>query len=210
MSEVGREAEREAELLTHATRAYAVTRGSVWVWLHLVHRMRVEGREHVPADGPVMLVSNHASFLDIPLVAASLRRHVAFVARDSLAKFRPLGWLMRRCGAVLVERGASDRRALREIQRHLELGDAVSIFPEGTRTRDGSLGEFRRGALLGARQTGARLVPTALRGTFAAWPRHRAFPLPHRVSIRFGEPIDPSDPDALERARERIGAMLAG
>ena len=188
----------ELRVLAHATIVYRITQASVWSWLTLVHRMRVEGRALVPKSGGALLVANHASFLDIPLVAASLGRHVSFVARDSLARSRPLGWLMRQCGAVLVRRGAADRRALREIARHLELGDCVAIFPEGSRSADGSLGEFRRGALLGARETPVLAPRTPSAGTAPPPPT----PTP---STRFvppsGQPTPPPQPTPTPRRR---------
>lgn len=213
MSELEREerageGSEELRVLAHATLVYRLTQATVWTWLQVVHRMRVEGRQHVPRSGGVMLLANHASFLDIPLVAAALGRHVSFVARESLARSRPLSWLMRQCGAVLLRQGGVDRRALREMALHLERGDCVAIFPEGSRSADGSLGEFRRGALLGTRDTPVPLVPTAIQGTYEAWPRQRAYPLPRRVSIRFGEPVDSRAPQALEKVRARIAELL--
>ena len=71
--------------------AYRVVRGGLRAWLTLYHRMRVEGREHLPREGGFMLVSNHQSFLDIPLLASATPRHLCFVARDTLARSKPLG-----------------------------------------------------------------------------------------------------------------------
>ena len=139
-------------------------------------RCRYEGRENVPAEGPVVIVANHQSFLDIPLIASSLKRHVCFVARDSLANFKPLGWLMRESRVILVKRGTADRAALRAMLAHLEAGDALVVFPEGTRTRDGSVGEFRAGALLVAQKARAPVVPAGIRGLSEPGPETGDFP----------------------------------
>lgn len=183
------------------------------IWLlvkpiyHLVYRVRVEGREHLPEDG-ALLAANHESFLDIPLVAHGAgKRHVAFVARDTLAQSRLLGFIMRQCGAVLVKRGSSDRRALREMVDHLRLGDFVGVFPEGTRTRDGRLGPFKGGVLLAAKTARVPVVPVGIVGSFEAWPRDRKLPGFGRLAVRIGAPIDPRDPDALEKLRGAVETL---
>ena len=198
----------ESELLVHKTLAYSVTRLAVWTWLKLVHRLRVEGRENLPLEGPVVIASNHQSFLDIPIVAASTRRHVCFVARDSLARSRPLAWLMRRCGAVLIGRGTADRRALREMGAHLAAGDCLTVFPEGTRSEDGRLGPFKGGAIASARRAGAVVVPTAIRGAIDALPRGASFPRPARITITFGVPLDPAEEGAEERLLAAVEALV--
>ncbi|HED65789.1 MAG TPA: 1-acyl-sn-glycerol-3-phosphate acyltransferase, partial [Planctomycetes bacterium] len=168
-----------------------------------------EGREHLPADGGYLLVSNHQSFLDIPIVAAALPdRHVCFVARESLARSRPLAWLMRRSGAILIRRGASDRRALSEMVEHLRAGDVVCVYPEGTRSADGTVGEFLPGALFASKRARVPIVPTAIWGAHRALPRDAVVPRPARITIRFGEPVDGGAKDAMELARESILGMI--
>jgi 1-acyl-sn-glycerol-3-phosphate acyltransferase len=115
---------------------------------------------------------------------------------------------MRQCGAVLIKRGQPDRAALREMVAHLELGDALVIFPEGTRTTDGRVQPFHAGALLAARMTKAPIVPLGIRGAFEAWPRTAKWPRPKRISIRFGAPIPSDSDDALERAHAAIDALV--
>jgi 1-acyl-sn-glycerol-3-phosphate acyltransferase len=186
---------------------YFTGRTLLRLYLGLYHRIRVEGREHLPRAGGVLLVANHQSFLDIPVVAVATDRHVAFVARESLARSRFLAFLMRESGSVLVRRGESDRAALESMIEHLRQGDCVSVFPEGTRTRDGSLGEFRRGALLAARRAGCPILPLAISGAYQAWPRGRSLPRPLRIVARFGRPIAPSE-EALAEARAAIAGLL--
>lgn len=184
-----------------------LVRGLTSLWV----RRTVRGLENLPQTGPALLVANHQSYLDIPLIAASAhRRHVAFVARKSLARSRFLDWLMGTCRAVRVEPGSSDRGALREMLAHLELGDLVAIFPEGTRTRDGRLGPFKKGASLAARKARVPLVPVAIDGSFDCAPPGAWFPRPRRVTVTFCAPLDAQDPGALERAREAIAEQLSG
>jgi len=201
-------AQESPRVLTRKTLAYRVVRTSVDIIYRIVFRRRVEGLENLPRQGPVLLALNHQSFLDIPFVAGSTTRHVSFVARESLARSKPLAWLMRQCGAVLIQRGKPDRAALREMVAHLEAGDCVAVFPEGTRSSDGRLHPFRAGALLAARLAGAPIVPAAIRGTIEAWPRGARWPRPRRVSLSFGPAVDPSLPDALERVRAGIEERL--
>jgi 1-acyl-sn-glycerol-3-phosphate acyltransferase len=200
--------EVERKLITRSTPVYRIGRTLTGLELLVLHRMQVEGKENLPA-GPVLLISNHQSFLDIPLVANAARpRHVCFVARETLADSRFLGWVMHHSGVVLIKRGGADRAALRKMVGHLRADDSVCIFPEGTRSRDGSLGEFKAGALFAAKRARVPIVPTGIRGGCDAYPRTAALPRPGRIGIRFGKPLDPRSTDALEQARSAIQHMI--
>lgn len=166
------------------------------------------GREKIPREGAVVFAANHQSYLDIPLMAALVPRHVSFVARDTLADSKLMAWIMDQCGAVLVKRGAADRAAMREMVDHLGAGDSLCIFPEGTRSRDGALGEFRRGALMAARMGRAPIVPVGIRGSFEAWPPRQRLPHPHRIHFAFGDPVDPRDEQALEKVRAAVDVLM--
>ena len=196
------------ELLTHATPVYRLCRALTNLWYLPYFRRRVAGVEHLPRQGGVLIAANHQSYLDIPLIAMAAPRHVSFVARKSLANWSWLAYVMRQCGAVLVEPGKADRAALREMTRHLEAGDCVAIFPEGTRTPDGRLQDFKQGALLAARSAKVPIVPCAIRGTFEAWGKGKSFPRPRRIELCFAAPVDAAAPDALERTRAAILALL--
>ncbi len=198
----------ETTVLIEKTLGYRIARGICDVFFRLYFRRRIERADRLPRTGGVVLACNHQSFLDIPFVAQSTDRHVCFVARDSLARSRFMAWLMGTCGAVLVRRGTADRAALREMAEHLEAGDVLAVFPEGTRTLDGEVGEFRRGALLVARKAGVPIVPVAIRGAYQAYPRGAAFPRPKRISLEFGEPIDSASPEAQEEVERAVLDMV--
>jgi len=190
--------------------SYRLIRLSVLSYLKLFNRLGWTGREHVPPSGGLLVVSNHNSFLDIPAIAAALPRHGSFVARQSLARSRFLGWVLRVTGAVLLKRGAADRAALREMGDHLEAEDAVVIFPEGTRSQDGKLGEFRGGALFIAKRAGVPVLPVGIEGSFEAWPRHAKRPGRGRIRVHFGPPIDPRAEGAEELLRAEIIRLSTG
>ncbi len=178
------------------------------IYCGIWHRLRVEGVENLPREGGAVLACNHQSFLDILILGGYVPRHTAFVARDTLANWRWLAYVMRECGTVLVKRGTSDRRALRAMAQHLELGDCVAIFPEGTRSLDGKLGEMKGGALLAARMAKVPIVPLGIRGAHEAWPKGRPIPFPRKIALRFGEPVDSARDDAQELVAQRIRAMI--
>lgn len=186
---------------------YRLGRFLLRVYLTLWHRVEVRGRENLPRAGGMLLVANHQSFMDIPLVAVGTPRHVAFVARASLADSRFLDWLMGESECVLIQPNSADRAALATMIEHLQRGRCVAVFPEGTRTRDGRVGPFRGGAALAARRAGVPIVPASIQGAFRAWPRHRRFPAPRRVRITFGPALAADTPEVMERAREAIAAL---
>jgi 1-acyl-sn-glycerol-3-phosphate acyltransferase len=194
--------------LTHSTLVYRLGRTVCRLELALLHRMVVRDRQHIPSRGGCLVVANHQSFLDIPIVAAAVPRHVAFVARDTLARSRFLAFLMRQSGSVLVKRASADRAALERIIDHLRAGDCVAVFPEGTRSREGSLGEFRAGAMFAARRAGVPMIPAAIVGAVDAMPRSARVPRPRRIEIRFAPPVLPEGEDAFERVRAAIVARL--
>ena len=199
-----REREAAAPILTTKTPVYHFMRTISWLFAKLYCRHSVEGVEKIPKSGGVVIAGNHASHLDIPIASMSTSRHVSFVARDTLANSRVVAYVMRECGAVLVRRGSADTRALREMVEHLRAGDCVAIYPEGTRTLDGKLGELKGGALLAARMAKAPIVPMGIDGSYNVLSRHHKFPRPAKVRVRFGDPIDPNAPDAQERLREAL------
>jgi len=199
----------EPALVTRKTLVWRATMACLHVLYTLLWPTRVEGRERVPRAGRLVIVANHQSFLDIPLVArAVLHRHIAFVARDTLARSSLLGFVMRHCGTILLARGQADRAALRAMVAHLEAEDVVAVFPEGTRSPDGRLQPPKKGALVAARLAGAPILPCAIAGSYRAWPRGARFPRPGRLSARFGRPVDSARPDALEATWAQLAELL--
>jgi glycerol-3-phosphate dehydrogenase (NAD(P)+) len=164
----------------------AITRAILKPFLLAFFRTQRVGREHVP-DGAVILASNHRSFLDPFIVGICLNRPVYFVAKKELFDKRLTGWFLNCLGAFPIRRGESDEESVETAKQILARGDALVIFPEGTRIRDGSLGRPKRGVGRLALETGAPVVPVAVHGTERA--RRGWLLRPVKVKARLGRPL---------------------
>jgi glycerol-3-phosphate dehydrogenase (NAD(P)+) len=165
---------------------YWLVRAVLQPFFHLYFRLSRIGREHVP-DGPVILASNHRSFLDPFVIATIARRPLYYVAKEELFTKRFTGWLLNNLGAFPVRRGEGDDDMVETAKAILARGDAVLIFAEGTRIRPGALGRPRRGVGRLALETGAPVVPVAVIGTEAVRKGWRI--RPHKVRIRVGRAL---------------------
>jgi len=150
---------------------------------------RVYNAERVPLTGPVILASNHASFLDPPLVGSGLRRGINYLGRKNLFRFPVLGWVLRQWDVVPVDREGGGAAGLRAILDRLLAGGVIILFPEGTRTNDGRLQPARSGIGLTVIKSTAPVVPVRVFGTFEAYSRHVSFPRPRRVAVKYGRPM---------------------
>ncbi len=155
----------------------------------LYFRYRVFNPERVPASGSVILASNHASFIDPPLVGAGLYRSINYLARESLFRFPIVGWVLRNVNAVPVDRDGGGAKGLKAILDRLLKGGGIVLFPEGTRTRDGKLQPARSGIGLTVIKSDAPVIPVRVFGTFEAYGRHARFPKPLRIAVKYGQPM---------------------
>lgn len=155
----------------------------------LLLRWRVRGARRVPGSGGVILAANHQSYADVMLVGGACRRPVRYMARRTLWDHRLLGWLISGWGAIPVSRDRPGKEELRGVLEVLRGGEVLALFPEGTRTRDGSVGELRGGIGFLARRAGVPVVPVLIEGAFEAWPRGRSLPGRGRVRVSFGRPV---------------------
>ena len=136
-------------------------------------RYRIHGRGRVPFSGPLLIVANHQSYLDSGAIGVAVGpRHIDSVAREGLFRIPGLGRLIHWLHAFPVrEDGGGDTRAIKETLARLERGRAVIIFPEGSRTHDGSVEGFKRGAAVIVKRSRCPVLPVAVEGAFDAWPR---------------------------------------
>jgi 1-acyl-sn-glycerol-3-phosphate acyltransferase len=157
---------------------------------------RVCNPERVPESGPVILACNHASFLDPPLVGAALGRPINYLARASLFRYPIAGAILRSWQVVPVDRDGGTGRGFKAILDRLERGGAIILFPEGTRTLDGRLQPARSGIGLAVIKSAAPVVPVRVFGTFDAYGKHRRWPHPRQLTVKYGRPLDFAAPRA--------------
>ena len=183
-------------------RLYACARTVTIVVLRIWFRVRILGREHIPAEGPGIIAPNHKNFLDAFFVGIATRRHVRYMAKTEL--FRgPLGGLFLRLGAFPVRRGEGDADAVQTARALLKDGGLVVLFPEGTRVEaPDALGAPHHGAGRLARETGAQIIPAAITGTSHLW--RGAVPHVKRVQLTFLPPVMPERGDSPAEQSELI------
>jgi 1-acyl-sn-glycerol-3-phosphate acyltransferase len=169
-------------------------------WWSSYWRLEVDGLDNLPRRGPVLLCGNHTSHLDAPAILAALPRDVALRTSTAAAKdvFGDVHWrdVASRviANALPIERGAGFSRGLRELEAVLLERRPLILFPEGRRSTDGTMFEFKPGAAMLALRTGTPIIPIRIEGAGGAHgslPRGGHFPRPHEVSVRFGAAIDP-------------------
>lgn len=173
--------------------------------------IRVEGREHLPATGAVILASNHLSFIDSVVIRLAAPRRVSFLAKAEYFTGRGLRgavvrWFFTAAGSVPVPRGShrAAQASLDTARGVLDAGNVFGIYPEGTRSLDGRLYRGRTGVGWLALTTGAPVVPVALEGTERLQPVGKRLPRPHRVTVRFGPPLSFTGDPASARARRAV------
>ncbi|MEN3583688.1 lysophospholipid acyltransferase family protein [Streptomyces sp. ZYX-F-203] len=180
----------------------------------LMFRPRVEGVEHIPADGPVILAGNHLTFIDSVVLPLVTRRQVVFIGKDEYVtgkglKGRAMAWFFTGVGMIPVDRDGAGGgvAALMTGRRVLREGRVFGIYPEGTRSPDGRLYRGRTGIARLTLMTGAPVVPFAMVGTDKVQPGGAGLPRPGRVTVRFGPPMEFSRYEGMDRDRYVLRAV---
>ena len=169
---------------------YWLLRPVVNLYFMIFYRVRFFGGNNMPTEGGVVVVSNHQSHFDPPLIAAGLRRNLNFLARKSLFKFKPFAWLIDMLDAIPLDIDGIGFEGIKASLKRLRGGEMVLVFPEGARCWDGEIAAFKEGALTLAQRSKSAILPMAIDGCFAAWPRTNKAPHPFgRIRVLYGEPI---------------------
>lgn len=198
-------------------------RMAAWYWAPLLFlsagvRLRVVGAERVDWTRPQVLVANHASMIDIPALFRAVPVPLRFVLKREMARVPIVGWYARLMGMVFIDRGnARDaKRKLGDAVQRLRDAATFAAFPEGTRSKDGTVGPFKGGALQLAIEAGVPVLPVAIEGAGRVLPPSGFRVRPGAIVIRFGDPIETTgltaqDRNALaQRAREAVLALRGG
>lgn len=166
---------------------YSFLKGILPAMFRVLYRTEVHGQENVPKEGGVIIAANHISLWDPPFVGAFCPRRVSFMAKKELFENRIFSSIITNLGAFPVNRGAADRNAIKTALNILAEGKCLGLFPEGTRSKSGKLGEAEAGVGLIAYKANVPIVPVAITGTNGKG----LFP---KFTIRFGKPIPAGDP----------------
>ncbi len=164
---------------------YYIIHKVIFIFIRIFNNWEIEGQENLPTTGPVVVVANHVSLWDPPVLACSIKRPVRFMAKEELFNIPVLGKIIKLLNAFPVKRGKIDRNALRMAAKCLENGEVLGLFPEGTRSKTGKLLPLQPGSALFALRAGSPLVPVGLKGT------KTAFPLTWRgkIKVKIGKPL---------------------
>ncbi|AYC29376.1 lysophospholipid acyltransferase family protein [Paenisporosarcina cavernae] len=178
---------------------YQVIKGTVWQLLNPMYRFDIEGLEHFPKEGGVLICANHISALDPPVVGITSPRPVHFMAKEELFHMPVLKWAIPKLNAFPVKRGMSDRDALRKAISLLKSGEVMGLFPEGTRSIDGKLGKGFSGAGFFAMKGDAHVIPCAIIGPYKPF---------KRLKVRYGKPIDLTELKERKANAEEVTAVI--
>ncbi len=189
---------------------YQTTKIGFWLIALVLLRFRWKGKEHFHTEGGALICGNHQSFFDPILVGICFRIQLNYLARKTLLSSFPFGTFCRYLDAIPIDRDGMSLGGVKETLKRLRRGEAVVVFPEGTRTEDGNVGELKPGFIALARRGRVPILPVAIDGAYDAWPRSKRLPRFTRVCTVFGPRISideikqMSDDELVEELRKRI------
>ncbi|SDD38373.1 lysophospholipid acyltransferase family protein [Sporomusa acidovorans] len=170
----------------------------------IVFRWQIIGAENIPPGG-VIIAANHISLWDPPVIGSALSRRIHFMAKEELFTNRIFSWIITKLGAFPVKRGTADRTAIRTALTILEKGAVLGIFPEGTRSKNGKLGNPEPGLALLALKAGVPIIPTAVIGTNKVFSNGCLLP---RFKVIFGNPIILSRSETVKESMEAMSSKV--
>ncbi len=192
---------------------YTASRTFLRVAFWTLGGLEVHGLQNLPMTGPLIVACNHASHLDPMVLGAAFPRPLNFLARRTLFDVPVFRWLIHHNNAFPLDREGDPREALRTFGERLDQGAAVVMFPEGTRSSDGALGEIRPGVGMLAVRNYVPVLPVFVWGSYQSWPRGRGYPKPHHLKALMGEVIVPNPDKTLRKSEQlrinhEVGAAL--
>jgi len=191
--------------------AYWGLKAIVWPIFHLLFRVRIEGREHVPSSGPAVVAANHQSFCDSLVIPLVVRRRVTFLAKAEYFDAKRTAWLFRALGQIPIHRqgGDASARALATAREVLGQGNLISLYPEGTRSIDGNVHRGRTGVARLALECGVPVVPVGISGTDRIQPVGSRWFRPFKsVRVSFGPPMTFESPALVDAETGRTSNEL--
>ena len=175
---------------TKAPLSYRTTNLTLGTFLRMMFRPRYLGKDKIPVDGPLIIAANHLSHIDPAFIMTATKRPVSYMSKKEHFDGAIRRLVFKQVGVIPVDREEGGKVALKGAIEILEEGGAIGIFPEGTRSRDGSMGKGKTGVARLAAITGAAVVPVAIRQTDDVWPVSKRAPRPWRkFYYKFGDPM---------------------
>jgi 1-acyl-sn-glycerol-3-phosphate acyltransferase len=184
-----------------------VFRFALYIWMRIFHGLQFSGTANIPKTGPMIIAGNHPSYFDPVVLSLATTRHVRFFALADILKVPIIGWFGRQWGILPVYRGGDNEPTIQKALRVLQRGGAIGIFPEGRRSLQYAMGLARPGVGRLAIQSGAKIVPCVIYGTWKAWPHLTALPHPAKIVVNFLPPISVDGPDTREN-HEKIAQRI--
>lgn len=183
---------------------YLTIRLIVIVVCRIYLRLRIVDAHKIPESGTFILAPSHRSTLDIPVAAATTRRRMMYMGKDSMWKIKPIGVLLTALGSFPVTRGSADLEALKRCIAVLERGDPLVLFPEGTRHHGRVIEPLFDGAAFIAYKTGVPIIPVGIAGSEEIWPPGTKLPRPRKCVAVVGDAIYPKDLNGARATREMM------
>jgi len=184
--------------LEHMNWVYYAGRWATWLLLVLFARWKVTGRNNIPAGGPLLIVANHLSLADPPIIGTSIHRRMVFLAKEDLFRARVSSYFIRNYGALSLRRGGLNRKTLASAEAWLAQGNALVMFPEGGRSPDRQLQHAFSGSAMLAIRLGVPILPVGISGTEVikglGWCRHRP-----RIGVNIGPVFMPPADGSKDR-----------
>jgi len=186
---------------------YSVSKAFLYLFFKIFYRLEVIGIENVPDEGGVIIAANHMSYLDPPLIGAALKRRATYMAKEGLFNIPLIGSFIR-AYSLPVKRGRPQPSIIKDIVKRLKNGELIVIFPEGSRSMDGSITDAKRGIGVISAMSKATVVPTLLMGTEKALPVGAKFLKPSKIRVIFGTPVKVDRESSSRQFQEHISSEI--